>query len=49
MCVALIFLIDCFLVAEVVRFGKFSETNLADEDLLVLRNLTRFRESLKDS
>ncbi|MGI6333851.1 MAG: IS110 family transposase [Saccharofermentanales bacterium] len=41
--------VDCFLVAEVIRFGKFSETHLADEDILVLRNLARFRESLKDS
>ena len=41
--------VDCFLVAEVVRFGQFSETHLADEDILVLRNLARFRESLKDS
>ncbi|HHU12038.1 MAG TPA: IS110 family transposase [Clostridiaceae bacterium] len=41
--------VDCFLVADVIRFGKFSETHLADEDILVLRNLARFRESLKDS
>lgn len=41
--------VDCFLVAEVIRFGKFSETHLADEDILVLRNLARFRESIKDS
>ena len=41
--------VDCFLIADVIRFGKFSETRLADEDVLVLRNLARFRESLKDS
>lgn len=41
--------VDCFLVAEVIRFGNFSETKLADEDVLALRNLARFRESLKDS
>lgn len=41
--------IDCFLVAEVIRFGNFTETHLADEDILVLRNLARFRESLVDS
>jgi transposase len=41
--------VDCFLIAEVIRFGKFSETRLADEDILELRNLARFRESLKDS
>lgn len=41
--------VDCFLVAEVIRFGKFTETQLADEAMLELRNLARFRESLKDS
>lgn len=41
--------IDCFLVAEVIRFGNFTETHLADEDILVLRNLARFRESLVDT
>lgn len=41
--------VDCFLIAEVIRFGQFTETQLADEDLLTLRNLARFRESLKDS
>lgn len=41
--------VDCFLVAEVIRFGHFTETKLADEDVLSLRNLARFRESLKDS
>ena len=41
--------VDCFLVAEVIRFGKFTETHLADEDILILRNLARFRESLKDT
>ncbi len=41
--------IDCFLIAHTIRFGNFSETRLADEDVLSLRNLARFRESLKDS
>lgn len=41
--------VDCFLVADVIRFGKFTETQLANEDLLALSNLARFRESLKDS
>ena len=41
--------VDCFLVAEVIRFGSFSATHLADEDIMALRNLARFRESLKDS
>lgn len=41
--------VDCFLVAQVIRFGQFTETQLAKEELLELRNLARFRESLKDS
>ncbi|MGI6545132.1 MAG: IS110 family transposase [Fastidiosipilaceae bacterium] len=41
--------VDCFLVAETIRFGNFAETKLAGEDILALRNLARFRESLKDS
>ncbi|MDO5650043.1 MAG: IS110 family transposase [Gallicola sp.] len=41
--------IDCFLIADVIRFGQFTETHLSDEDILILRNLARFRESLKDS
>lgn len=41
--------VDCFLVAEVIRFGKFTETHLADENILILHNFARFRESLKDS
>lgn len=41
--------VDCFLVAQVIRFGQFTETRVADEELLELRNLARFRESLKDS
>lgn len=40
--------IDCFLIAHTIRFGDFSETRLADEDVLTHRNLARFRESLKD-
>lgn len=41
--------VDCFLIAEAIHFGQFTETHLADEDILILRNLARFRESLKDS
>jgi transposase len=41
--------IDCFLIADVMRFGQFTETHLADEGILILRNLARFRESLVDS
>lgn len=41
--------IDCFLIADVIRFGQFTETHLSDEEILTLRNLARFRESLVDS
>lgn len=41
--------VDCFLVAEVIRFGNFTATQLADEKILALRNLARFRESIVDT
>lgn len=34
---------DSFIIAEVIRFGRFSSTCLAEEDILSLRNLSRFR------
>lgn len=37
---------DAFLIAEILRFGNFSETKLASEDLITLRNLSRFRLTL---
>lgn len=40
---------DSFIVAETIRFGRFSETVLADSDLLALRQLCRFRMSQVDS
>lgn len=41
--------IDCFLIADVMRFAQFQPTHLADEDILTLRTLARFRESLRDT
>ena len=41
--------VDCFLVADVIRFGQYSETHLAVEDMIALRNLARFRESMVDA
>jgi transposase len=41
--------VDCFLVAEVIRFSQCAETHLADEDMVALRNLARFRESMVDT
>lgn len=34
---------DSFLIADLLRFGSFAETKLATENLIALRNLTRFR------
>lgn len=35
--------IDAFIIAEIIRFGRFTTTSLAEEDMLALRNLSRFR------
>ena len=35
---------DSFLIAEVIRFGQFTSTALADEDMLSMRQLCRYRE-----
>jgi len=40
---------DAFIIAELLRFGRFSTTQLANEDLIALRQLSRFRFSLVDS
>lgn len=37
---------DAFLIAEFLRFGSFPQTKMADEDMIALRNLTRFRLTL---
>lgn len=37
---------DAFLIAELLRFGSFPQTKMADEDMAALRNLTRFRLTL---
>lgn len=34
---------DSFLIAETIRIGRFSNTELADEDLLSMRHLCRHR------
>jgi len=41
--------IDSILIAELVRYGDFVETQLPDEEALSLKNLTRFRSYLVDS
>lgn len=37
---------DALLIAELLRFGTFPQTKLAEESLVALRNLSRFRLSL---
>jgi transposase len=41
--------IDSVLIAELVRYGDFIETQLSEEAVLSLKNLTRFRSYLTDS
>lgn len=41
--------IDAFIIAEVIRFGRFSKTSLAEPDMLALRQLCRYRLSLVDN
>ena len=41
--------IDSVLIADLIRYGQFVETRLADEDLFSLRALTRFRTYLVES
>lgn len=42
-------IIDSVLIADLIRYGQFVETRLADEDLFSLRTLTRFRTCLVES
>lgn len=42
-------IIDSLLIADLIRYGQFVETKLADEDLFSLRTLTRFRTYLVES
>lgn len=37
---------DSFLIADIIRFGSFAETKIADENIVSLRNLSRFRVTL---
>ena len=41
--------IDSFLIAEVIRFGQFSTTSMADENILAMRQLCRYRDSVISS
>ena len=41
--------IDSFLIAEVIRFGRFTTTSMADENILAMRQLCRYRDSVISS
>ena len=41
--------IDSFLIAEVIRFGLFGTTSMADENILAMRQLCRYRDSVISS
>lgn len=40
---------DSFIIAQVMRFGQYSETTLSDENIVAMRQLTRFRMALVDN
>lgn len=40
--------LDSLLIADFTRFGRYSETYIPDENILALKNLTRFRLSISD-
>lgn len=42
-------IIDSILIADLIRYGDFLETSLADENTMSLRNLSRFRNYLISS
>lgn len=41
--------VDSFIIAEIIRFDRYTTTKLADDKLLSLRQLCRYRLSLVDS
>ena len=41
--------IDSFLIAEVICFGQFGTTSMADENILAMRQLCRYRDSVISS
>ena len=40
---------DSFIIAEVIRFGRFTSTNLSKENIFSLRQLCRYRKYLVDN
>jgi transposase len=41
--------IDCVLIAELIRFGKYSSCSVPDETLVAIKNLSRYRFYVVDS
>jgi transposase len=39
---------DSFVIAQIMRFGEFSTTSLANDDIISLRQLSRYRLALVD-
>ena len=40
---------DSFIIAQIMRFGQFSATNLSEEAIVALRQLSRYRLALVDA
>lgn len=40
---------DSFLIAQIMRFGQYSTTRMSEENIVVLRQLSRYRLALVDS
>ena len=40
---------DSFVIAQIMRFGQFSATNLSEETIIALRQLSRYRLALVDN
>ena len=40
---------DSFIIAQIMRFGEYSQTTLSDENIVAMRQLTRFRMALVDN
>lgn len=40
---------DSFIIAQIMRFGQFSSTHLSEENIVAMRQLSRYRLSLVDT
>jgi len=41
--------INSFLISEIIRLGQFEATSMADENILAMRQLCRYRDSVVSS